>query len=212
MRCRRCYSDLPALPQRDQPVLREWLGHRLDVVPQDLSLPLAVPGDEIVDVDCVAHERARRTPEQVALAGSEAQVADNLELMGGLDTFGHDGRRGTIGELSQRSHDRQRRLPQDTALDQAEVDLDQVELDLAEETEAGVSRSDIIRGNPHPDLPASLQVEAEPQDVFDGLAFGELENEARRADAMAGEDRGQAGRAGFGGLGRPRRPGPPGGA
>src|SRR3990172_9473678 len=73
------------------------------VRPEDLALSLPIPGDKAVDVDCLGGQPAGRSREQVALAGGKAEVPDDLELMGRLDTLRHDRRRGPLGTLRQAS-------------------------------------------------------------------------------------------------------------
>ena len=50
------------------------------------------------------------------------------------------------------------RVVQDAALDERQVDLDDVELDLAQQPEAGVAGADVVGGEPHAGLAAGRHV------------------------------------------------------
>ena len=88
-----------------------------------------------------------------------------------------------VGELLERPQDRQLRIVQDPALDERQVDLDDVELDLAQQPEAGVPRADVVGGEPHADPPARFGVAAQTLEVVDLFALGQLHDQLGRLDA-----------------------------
>ena len=134
-------------------------------------------------------------PEQVALAGPDAERADDLELRRRLDALGDDERAPAVGQVAQRPDDLERRVADGAALDQREVDLDDVEAELAEQPQAGVAGPDVVGGDADARDPAGLEGAAEPVDVLDGLALGQLQ------DDRSG-DPGRGGRSSAGARGR----------
>src|SRR5882672_9854537 len=65
--------------------------------------------------------------QQVSLAGGESERANDLELLTGLDPFRHQDHVPAIGEVAQRLQHRVCRLTQHAALNEREIDLDDVE-------------------------------------------------------------------------------------
>ncbi len=98
-----------------------------------------------------------------------------------------------------------RRVVQDAALHERQVDLDDVEVDLAQEPQAGVAGADVVGREAHPRAPARGGVAPELLEVLDLLALGELDDQLLRADPAAAEDRGQLDRVELVGFERPRR-------
>ena len=109
------------------------------------------------------------------------------------------------GELLERAQDAVRRVVEDAALDQRQVDLDDVEVDLAQEPQAGVAGADVVRREAHPGPPTGGRVAPQLLQVLDLLALGQLDDQLLRADAAAAEDRGQLDRVELVGLERARR-------
>ena len=72
-----------------------------------------------------------RTTEQVALAGADARASGRTQLLGRLDALGDDQRAPAVGEVLERADDLLGRGPDRAALDEREVDLDDVEPELA---------------------------------------------------------------------------------
>ena len=64
-----------------------------------------------------------------------------------------------------------------TALDQREVDLDDVEAKLAEQPQARVPGADVVGGHADPGHPAGVDGAPQPTDVLDRLALGQLEDQ-----------------------------------
>ena len=77
---------------------------------------------------------------------------------------------------------------QDAALDQRQVDLDDVELDLGQEPETGVAGTDVVRGQADAGGAAGCRVAPQPVEVVDLLALGQLDDELGREDPAAFED------------------------
>ena len=132
-----------------------------------------------------------RAPEQIALTGHDVDAADRRQLVGRLDALGHDRRVPPSGQLLEGTQDRERRVVQDATLDQREVDLDDVELDLAQEPEPGVAGPDVVSGQPESGPPTGRRIAAKALEILDFLALGELDHDLRRRDATAFEDRRQ---------------------
>ena len=70
--------------------------------------------------------------------------ADDVELGRRLDALGDDQRAPPVGEVAQRPDDLERRVVDGAALDQRQVDLDDVELELAEQPQPGVAGTDVV--------------------------------------------------------------------
>ena len=70
------------------------------------------------------------------------------------------------------------------ALDERQVDLDDVELELAEQPQPGVAGTDVVGGEPDAGDAAGLDRAAQPVDVLDGLALGQLEDDVARVEAV----------------------------
>ena len=103
--------------------------------------------------------------------------------------LGHDRRLPPSGQFLEGTQDGERRVVENATLDQRQVDLDDVELDLAEEPKARVPGSDIVGRQPESGLPARRGIAAKPFEILDFLAFGELDHDLRGLDAAASEDR-----------------------
>jgi hypothetical protein len=85
-----------------------------------------------------------------------------------------------------------------------QVDLDDVEMELAEESQAGVAGTDVVGGEAHPRPPAGLDVRPELVEVLDLLALGQLEHDPVERDVVPAEDRLQLADPEQVGLERPR--------
>ena len=107
----------------------------------------------------------------------------------GLDALRDDRRLPLRGELLQGPEDGVRRILADAALHERQVDLDDVEVDLAEQPEPGVARADVVRGEAHPGPAAGLDVPPELLEVLDLLSLGELQHDPVERDAVGLEDR-----------------------
>ena len=73
------------------------------------------------------------------------------------------------------------------ALDQRQVDLDDVEAELAEQPQAGVPGADVVGREADARHAAGLGRAAQPVDVLDGLALGQLEDDVPRIEAVAND-------------------------
>ena len=109
------------------------------------------------------------------------------------------------GEFLERAQYAVRRVVEDAALDERQVDLDDVEVDLAEEPQAGVAGADVVRGEAHAGPSAGGGVPPELLEVLDLLALGELDDQLLGADPAAAEDRRELDRVELVGLEGPRR-------
>ena len=120
-------------------------------------------------------------------------------MLGRLDAFG-DGRLVTaLGELLERAQHCLRGIVLDAGLDQREIDLHDVELELAEQPQAGVAGSHVIGRDPHPLPTEHGKRRPQPVQVLDGLALGQLQDDPGRVDpATAGEGQELLGREGIG--------------
>src|SRR4051794_26614072 len=98
-----------------------------------------------------------------------------------------------------------RRVLDSAALHEREVDLDDVEVDLAEQAQPGVSGTDVVRGEAHPRPTTRLDVGPQLVEVLDLLALGQLEDDPVERDVMAAEDCLQVADAELARLERPRR-------
>ena len=161
---------------------------------QAVDQPVGAPAQRI-EVERLGRRPVGRAAEQVALARPDAERADEVELGGRLDALGDDERAPAVGQVAQRADDLERGLVDGAALDERQVDLDDVELELAEEPEPGVAGADVVGGEADAGDPAVLGRAAQPADVLDSLAFGQLEDDVARVEAVAG-------RACAGGRGR----------
>ena len=86
------------------------------------------------------------------------------------------------------------RVVQDAALDQRQVDLDDVELDLAQQPETGVAGPDIVGRDAHPRLATGSHVPSQLLEVLDLLPLRQLEHELVGRDPVTTEDRAQLAR------------------
>ena len=82
--------------------------------------------------------------QQVALAGVEAQLEHGLEQVRRLDALGDDRPAALAGDGAERAQDRLGRLVVGAGPDQREVDLHDVEVDLAQQAQAGVAGPDVV--------------------------------------------------------------------
>ena len=76
-------------------------------------------------------------------------------------------------------------LADGAALDERQVDLDDVEPDLAQQAQAGVAGPDVVGRDPHAGGAAGLDGAAQSLEVLDALAFGQFEDHGRRVHAVA---------------------------
>ena len=148
-------------------------------------------GHQGLEVEPLHASLAGRPTQQVALAGGDPELADDRQLLAGLDALGDDRGAPARGELLQGPQDAVRRVVEDAALDQRQVDLDDVEVDLAEEPQAGVPGTHVVGGEPHPGPAAGGRVAAQLLQVLDLLALGELDDQLVGPDAAPAEDRRQ---------------------
>ena len=73
--------------------------------------------------------------------------------------------------------DLQRGVAHGAALDERQVDLDDVEAELAEQPQAGVAGADVVGREPDAGDAAGLDGLAQPVEVLDRLALGQLEDD-----------------------------------
>ena len=96
-----------------------------------------------------------------------------------IDTF------HCAGQLLERPEHRVGRILADAALDERQVDLDDIEVDLAEQPQACVAGADVVGGQPHPGPAAGLDVRPQLVEVLDLLALGQLEHDPVERDLVA---------------------------
>src|SRR5689334_11028866 len=152
---------------------------------------LACAGQEREEVDRLAIECGLGTAEQVPLAGVVAQLEDRLEMIGRLDALSDDAVAARACERSERLQDRLGRPVRRAGTDEREVDLEDVELDLAQKPKTGIPRADIVDGDAHLVAAKGRDRLLETTQVIDALALGDLHDELGRRDAVAasqGED------------------------
>src|SRR4029079_19728637 len=80
------------------------------------------------------------------------------------------------------------RIVEDAALDQGQVDLDDVELDLGQEPEAGVAGAAVVRSEADAGGSAGGRIVPQAVEVVDLLPLGQLDDELGRKDPAAFED------------------------
>ena len=85
-----------------------------------------------------------------------------------LDALGHDERAGPRRQLHDRAEHRARRAVRGAALDEAEVDLEDVEADLGQEPQAGVAGADVIGREPDAGASAGVDPIRTRVDVVEG--------------------------------------------
>ena len=117
----------------------------IDSQPVDRASPSAPA--ERVEVERLGRRAVRRPAEQVALARPDPERADDVELGRRLDPLGDDQRAPAVGQVAQRPDDLERGLADGAALDQRQVDLDDVEAELAEQPQPGVAGADVVGGD-----------------------------------------------------------------
>src|SRR4029079_4235079 len=160
--------------------LRRSCRHHAQAVDQPVGAPA-----ERIEVERLGRRAVRRSPEQVALPRPDPERTDELELGRRLDPLGDDQRAPAVGEVAQRPDDLERRLVDGAALDQRQVDLDDVELELAEEAKPGVAGADVVGGEADAGDAAVLSRATKSGDVLYSLAFGQLEDDVPRIQAVA---------------------------
>src|SRR5262245_44937392 len=128
-------------PDRTCPGARVSGGHRA----QPIDHPIGAAA-QLIEIERLGRRAVRRPAEQVALAGADAERPDDLELVRGLDALGHDERAPAVGEVAEGPDDLERRIMDRATLDQRQVDLDDVEAELAEKPQAGVAGPDVVGG------------------------------------------------------------------
>ena len=102
---------------------------------------------------------------------------EELELLVGLDAFGHHHQVEAVGEGDDRAHDRSAvRLAVD-ALDEGSVDLDGVDGHLGQVRQCAVSRAEVVDGTPHTEGAQLVQARDDLVDAFHEHALGHLELE-----------------------------------
>ena len=146
-----------------------------------------------------------RPAQQVALARPDPERADDVELGGRLDALGHDERAPAVGQVAQRPDDLEGRVAEGAALDQRQVDLDDVEPELAEQPQAGVPGADVVGRDPDAGHAARLDRAPQPVQVLDRLALGQLEDDPARVQPVADDQADQRVDAEVVHLHRPRR-------
>ena len=140
---------------------------------------------ERLEVERLGRRAVGRAAEQVALPGADPERADDVELGRRLDALGDDQRAPAVGQVAQRPDDLERGVVDGAALDERQVDLDDVEPELAEQPQPGVAGADVVGGEPDAGDPAGLDRAAQPADVLDRLALGQLEDDVARVEAVA---------------------------
>ena len=85
---------------------------------------------------------------QVALPGADPERPDDLELGGRLDPLGDHEGAPPIGQVAQRADHLERLVVARSALDERQVDLHDVEAQLAEKPQPGIAGPDVIARQP----------------------------------------------------------------
>ena len=118
--------------------------------------------------------------QQVALAGRDLELAQHPQLLGRLDALGDRDRALAPGEVQERAQDRARGVALRAFLHEREVDLHDVEADLREEAQAGVAGADVVGRDADAGVLEQRDVAAQPVEVGDVLALGQLDDDAAR--------------------------------
>src|SRR3954449_11127696 len=139
----------------------------------------------LLEIEWLRGWAVRRPAEEIPLAGTDPELADDVELRRSLDAFGDNQGAPSVREVAERPEDLERGFLVHAALDERHVDLDDVESDLAQQAEAGVARADVVRGKADPGDTTRLDGLAHPADVLDRLPFGELEDDVARVEPVA---------------------------
>src|SRR6186997_263011 len=127
--------------------------------------------DEGEQVHRLHRQLACRTAEEVALPGTDAQAQHRFELLQRLDALG-DGRASALtGHRPERLEDRLRWAVLGPRADQRQVDLHDVEVEVAEQAEAGIPGADIVDGDTDAVPPQAGDGLLEPAQVLDRLAL-----------------------------------------
>ena len=79
-----------------------------------------------------------------------SQLADRAQLAGGFEPFGDDRCAPALGEVAQRAQHGPRGVALGALLDERQVDLDDVEADLAQQPQAGIARANVVGGDTDP--------------------------------------------------------------
>ena len=119
-------------------------------------------------------------PEQVALAGRDLELAQHPELLGRLHALGDRDRSLATGEVEEGAQDRARGVTLRAFLHEREVDLHDVEADLREEAQPRVAGADVVGCDADAGMLEHRDVPAQPVDVGDVLALGQLDDDAAR--------------------------------
>ena len=164
-----CIHEGPAgfgKSSRDRPpsTARRWsrVGPRQTGTAADGRSASPRPVSSASKVDRVGRRPTRRPAQQVALPGADAERADDLELGRRLDALGHDERAPAVGQVAQRPDDPRRLVAGGAALDERQVDLDDVEAQLAQQPQAGVAGTDVVGRDADAGDAAGLDGAAQP--------------------------------------------------
>ena len=114
-------------------------------------------------------------------------AAELRELSRVLDALGDDEGPGARGELDDGPEHGTRRSLR-AALDERQVDLQDVEADLGEEAEPGIAGADVIGREADAGAPASLEARARAVEVVQLLPLGELDDQALRRERVSRQD------------------------
>ena len=112
----------------------------------------------------------------------------DAQLLGRLEALRDGHRTLAVGEVLERAQHVARRIVLGALLHEREVDLDDVEAQLGEQAQAGVAGAHVVGRDAHAGMLQAGHVAAQAVEVGDGLALGELDDDATRAEPVAGQD------------------------
>ena len=117
-----------------------------------------------------------------------AEFGDGLELGLGLDAFGDHVDVEGVGEAEDRSDDGARVSVHVDAGGEAPVDLQDVEVVLAQAAERRVAGAEVVEGGEHPDPAEGSQIVVGALARLEHRRLGHLDDHAVRADAGLGDE------------------------
>ena len=168
---------------------------RQAATPTSSSSPRARPWELPVAAADREGGQRRGPSEQEALPGADAQRRHLGDLLGVLETLGDDERVGLGREAHHRADDGIRGRARRAALDEAEVDLEDVEAQLGQQAQAGVARRPGRRRRSACRPPEGVELHPRRVEVAQRLVLGELDDQVLGREAVARQDLSSAGGA-----------------
>ncbi len=116
-------------------------------------------------------------PQVVALPMQDAKGSQWLHLRRVLDPLRDDHGAGARREIDHRAQHGAVAAVGRAALDERQVDLEDVEPDIGKQTESRVAGADVIGGEPDPEATACIEPSAHAFDVDELLLLGDLDHQ-----------------------------------